>query len=129
MQSIYELGPSKCSESLERRARRIHRLAAISSPPPWERQPSVQELSEELAALEQAVLGADASTRVEPRRTRAALELLRLFGRRLAKRLPETPADRTELNLRLRMEHRWCYAAAGTTRSDFDRATGRTGAR
>lgn len=89
---------------------------------------STTTLSEELLHLESTV-PRDPQLRLEPKRIRAALELLRLFGRRLANPLPESPTERSQLPLRLKLEHRWCYAAAGTTRAAFDKVTGRTGAR
>ena len=61
---------------------------------------------------------------------RRTLELLRRFGRLSAMDFSNVPVeDRDTLIKVLALEHRWCYAAAGTTRSAFKEATGRTGAR
>lgn len=61
---------------------------------------------------------------------RRALELLRAFGRISVLDFSDIPdEDRPKLVALLALEHRWCYAAAGTTRDAFKLATGRTGAR
>lgn len=61
---------------------------------------------------------------------RRTLELLRSYSRLLASDLSRIPEDRREPLLAiLKLEHRYCYAAGGTTREDFEAAVGRTGAR
>ncbi|MEO1335325.1 MAG: hypothetical protein AAFV29_06760 [Myxococcota bacterium] len=61
---------------------------------------------------------------------RRALEFLRRFGRMSAMDFSNVPVeDRSALVRILALEHRWCYAAAGTTREVFKLETGRTGAR
>lgn len=61
---------------------------------------------------------------------RRALALLRTFGHLTTLNFSSVPEEeRGELVRLLALEHRFCYAAAGTTREDFKAATGRTGAR
>ncbi|MCB9645486.1 MAG: hypothetical protein H6730_02655 [Deltaproteobacteria bacterium] len=61
---------------------------------------------------------------------RQALDFLRVFGRLTTLDFSVVPEeDRPHLVTLLALEHRWCYAAAGTTRDAFKAATGRTGAR
>lgn len=68
--------------------------------------------------------------RRDAERIRCALELLRGYGQCLAVDLSTTPDQaRPALVELLRLEHELCYAAAGTTRADFEREVGRTGAR
>lgn len=61
---------------------------------------------------------------------RQALEFLRTFGRITALDFSSIPEEeRAGLVTLLALEHRWCYAAAGTSRGIFKAAIGRTGAR
>lgn len=61
---------------------------------------------------------------------RQALDFLRGFGRLTALNFSSVPLqDRDFLVQWLAVEHRWCYAAAGTSRTSFKQAAGRTGAR
>jgi|GEM_PF-2513267 len=61
---------------------------------------------------------------------RQALDFLRGFGRLTALNFSAVPLqDRGFLVQWLAVEHRWCYAAAGTNRASFKQAAGRTGAR
>lgn len=61
---------------------------------------------------------------------RQALGFLRTFGRMMALDFSDIPLEeRPQLVALLALEHRWCYAAAGTTRDAFKIAIGRTGAR
>jgi len=61
---------------------------------------------------------------------RQTLDFLRTFGRLTVLDFSNVPdEDRDHLVAILALEHRWCYAAAGTTREAFKRAAGRTGAR
>lgn len=61
---------------------------------------------------------------------RQALEFLRGFSRLSVLDFRAVPQeDREHLVQWLALEHRWCYAAAGTCRVSFKAAAGRTGAR
>ncbi len=61
---------------------------------------------------------------------RAALVYLRNFGRMAILNFSDLPIEiRPGIVSLLAAEHRWCYAAAGTTRQAFKNTTGRTGAR
>ena len=61
---------------------------------------------------------------------RRALELLRHFSMMTTLDFSVLPDEvRPRLVRLLALEHRWCYAAAGTTRDAFKAETGRTGAR
>lgn len=61
---------------------------------------------------------------------RQALELLRHFSLMTTLDFSVLPDEvRPRLVQLLALEHRWCYAAAGTTRDAFKAETGRTGAR
>ncbi len=61
---------------------------------------------------------------------RQALDFLRRFGHLSTLDFSPIPEEeRGELITLLSLEHRWCYAAAGTTRDAFKLAIGRTGAR
>ncbi len=90
----------------------------------------LQHLKAEVEALER---WADArSTRLQKdgATIRRALEFLRTFGHVTALDFSSIPIEeRSGLVTLLALEHRWCYAAAGTTRGAFKVATGRTGAR
>jgi len=127
VQSIYDLELRPRPASLERRAQRHTRLGRVSRPPPWTRSVPLAVLEEELSSLERDVKKDAILRRRDGARVRAALELLRLYGRRLLGRLERD--DEAVLFRRLQLEHRWCYAAAGTTRADFEVVTGRCGAR
>lgn len=84
----------------------------------------------EVETLEALVLERSPGERKNGASIRRALELLRRFGRASCLDLSviEEPL-RPLLVTWLALEHRWCYAAAGTDRRSFKRATGRTGAR
>lgn len=94
-------------------------------------------LSRYIAMLdaEVAVLEAWATSRTNAEQTngntvRTALEWLRAFGRMTVLDFSSIPdEERKDLVTLLALEHRWCYAAAGTTRDSFKLAIGRTGAR
>lgn len=87
-------------------------------------------LAEEVHALEHEACCLPVEARRDGSSIRKALELLRNFSRSLAQDLPVLPDEtRASLLTHLKLEHRRCYAAAGTTRTDFEHATGRTGAR
>lgn len=61
---------------------------------------------------------------------RQALDFLRTFGHLSTLDFSSIPEEeRMDLVTLLALEHRWCYAAAGTTRDAFKGAIGRTGAR
>jgi hypothetical protein len=61
---------------------------------------------------------------------RQALHFLRTFSRIMSLDFSDIPVEeRDDLVRLLALEHRWCYAAAGTTRDAFKIAIGRTGAR
>lgn len=90
----------------------------------------VRALRSEVEALER---WADARPRHEQlsgTTTRLALDFLRGFGRITALDFSSIPSEERDLLVELlALEHRWCYAAAGTTRDAFKIAVGRTGAR
>ncbi|MBK8014771.1 MAG: hypothetical protein IPK13_25910 [Deltaproteobacteria bacterium] len=75
----------------------------------------------------------ESAPRSEQRRgsaIRQALDFLSLFGRIASLEFAFVPVEERSYLIRvLELEHRWCYAAAGTTRAVFKRAIGRTGAR
>ena len=61
---------------------------------------------------------------------RQALDFLKTFGRLTTLDFSFVPLEERRLLVSLlALEHRWCYAAAGTTRDSFKSAVGRTGAR
>ena len=88
------------------------------------------ELRAEVEALE---AWAESRPRGEQRETgsiRQALDFLRRFGHLSTLDFSSIPEEeRGDLITLLALEHRWCYAAAGTTRDAFKIANGRTGAR
>jgi hypothetical protein len=90
----------------------------------------VTEVSEEVKGLEAWAAKRPRQERESGPTIRRALELLRGFGRMSALDFSSIPEEgRPLLVTWLALEHRWCYAAAGTDRAAFKRATGRTGAR
>lgn len=92
--------------------------------------PLVEAVEAEVEALETWASGRTRSEREEGPAIRAALELLRGFGRLSTLDFSTVPEEGRALLVRwLALEHRWCYAAAGTDRAAFKRTTGRTGAR
>lgn len=61
---------------------------------------------------------------------RQALDFLTTFGRITVLDFSSIPVEeKGRMVAILALEHRWCYAAAGTTRDALKEATGRTGAR
>ena len=88
------------------------------------------ELRAEVEALED---WAESRSRGEQRDNstiRQALDFLRRFGHLSTLDFSVIPEEeRGDLVHLLALEHRWCYAAAGTTRDAFKIAIGRTGAR
>jgi hypothetical protein len=88
------------------------------------------ELRAEVEALED---WAESRPRGEQRDNptiRQALDFLRRFGHLSTLDFSSIPEEeRSDLIDLLALEHRWCYAAAGTTRDAFKIAIGRTGAR
>ena len=88
------------------------------------------QLTEEVTELESWAENRPSHLKTDGSTIRRALELLRRFGRLSAMDFSDVPVeDRQVLIKILALEHRWCYAAAGTTRAAFKSATGRTGAR
>ena len=88
-------------------------------------------LSAEVEALEARALARRPEARRAHGSVRAALQNLRELGRWLSERPMGDLAGRTRaqaLTL-VGLELRWCYAAAGTRREDFERATQRSGPR
>lgn len=89
-----------------------------------------EALAREVDALEALAAERCPCAQADGPTIRRALELLRRFGRLSAMDFSDVPVeDRPTLVKILALEHRWCYAAAGTTREIFKEATGRTGAR
>ncbi len=87
-------------------------------------------LAAEVTQLEDWAASRPRRSQTDGATIRRALEFLRRFGRLSAMDFSDVPVeDRASLIRILALEHRWCYAAAGTTRSAFKTATGRTGAR
>ncbi len=87
-------------------------------------------LEVEVAGLEAWAEGLEPKTRRGGPAIRQALEFLRTFGRITALDFSSIPdEERSDLVGLLALEHRWCYAAAGTSRELFKAAIGRTGAR
>lgn len=90
----------------------------------------VRHLEEEVLALESWAERQPLAVRRGGPAIRHALELLRVFGRMTALDFSSIPdEERRDLVNLLALEHRWCYAAAGTSREIFKVAIGRTGAR
>lgn len=91
----------------------------------------VREVESEVGTLEAWVSRAvTEEERMSGPALRRALEWLRRFGRLGVMDFADLPDDARALLVRwLALEHRWCYAAAGTDRDSFKRMAGRTGAR
>ena len=88
------------------------------------------QLDDEIGALERWAESRPVRLQTDGSTIRRALEFLRRFGHLSAMDYSAVPVeDRPALIKMLALEHRWCYAAAGTTREAFKEATGRTGAR
>ena len=100
---------------------------------PVERTPLHQYLIELRAEVEALEAWAESRPRGEQRDNasiRQALDFLRRFGHLSTLDFSVIPEEeRGDLITLLALEHRWCYAAAGTTRDAFKIAIGRTGAR
>jgi hypothetical protein len=98
-----------------------------------ENTPLQQYLIELRAEVEALEAWAESRPRGEQRESssiRQALDFLRRFGHLSTLDFSSIPEEeRGELVTLLSLEHRWCYAAAGTTRDAFKIAIGRTGAR
>ena len=89
-----------------------------------------QKVLGEVGVLERWVQSLNPAERSNGAAVRRALELLRGFGHLAILDYGQLPDDfRPILVQWLALEHRWCYAAAGTDRRTFKRVTGRTGAR
>jgi hypothetical protein len=100
------------------------------SPDPSPLVPLIEELRVEVEALEGWADRRGKRAHHEGATIRQALGFLRTFGRMMALDFSEIPIEERPLLVSLlAMEHRWCYAAAGTTREAFKVAIGRTGAR
>jgi hypothetical protein len=123
-------------------ARRLDRLGPLlallrryreSGPDPLPGSPLatfVRELGAEVDGLEAWVRAQPRAQQRAGAVIRQALDFLRDFGRLTVLDFSSVPEeDRPHLVTLLALEHRWCYAAAGTTREAFKLATGRTGAR
>ncbi len=141
--------PASRSTRCSRRARARARVVSLDQPGPTLRLDRVtpirraveaapeQGLDEFVDRLEAEVSALEAWAEARPRPAqrdggtiRRTLELLRRFGRLSAMDFSNVPVeDRPALVKVLALEHRWCYAAAGTTRAAFKDSTGRTGAR
>lgn len=143
--SIYDRTPTASTDRASRTARRA-READLDADVPSDRPParpgpgfgwkawldaqSFEPLTRELEALERWAEQRSEADRMDGATIRRALAYLRRLGRLSAGPLPELPPEeRSRLVRLLSLEHRWCYAAAGTNRSCFERAIGRTGAR
>jgi len=84
----------------------------------------------EVQQLEAKAAAQPRSSRRSPATMNATVELLRRFNRRLTRDSSwADPTDRPLLIALLGLEHRLCYALAGTTRKDFEAVSGRTGLR
>lgn len=90
----------------------------------------VAAVEDELKPLERWAGTRSQAEREDGPTTRRALEYLRILGRMSTLDFSLLPDEaRPSLVRWLALEHRWCYAAAGTDRLSFKNATGRTGAR
>lgn len=90
----------------------------------------VDGVSREVALLEAWVATRAWSERTDGETIRRTLDLLRNFSRLGLLDLGSLGLEaRPTLVAWLSLEHRWCYAAAGTDRAAFQVAVGRTGAR
>jgi hypothetical protein len=109
---------------------RTYREHAPGAPEPSPLIAYVKELTAEIETLEAWAGERTRRAQSEGAVIRQALEFLRTFGRVGALDFSVVPIeDRAMLVSLLALEHRWCYAAAGTTRDVFKIAIGRTGAR
>ncbi len=89
-----------------------------------------QKLAMEVEALERWSLGRTRAQQKDQGCIRVALDFLKIFGRITALDFSSIPVEERALLVSvLALEHRWCYAAAGTTRQVFKVMIGRTGAR
>lgn len=108
--------------------RRYREGAGASCPSPLEAR--LLELEAEVASLEAWVRALPEAALREGAAIRRALDLLRGFGHLTTLDYSPIPVEeRPALVALLALEHRWCYAAAGTEREVFKLVTGRTGAR
>ncbi len=90
----------------------------------------VERVESEVEELEQWAKMRTPETQTAGATVRQALEFLRNFGHITTLDFSPVPQEHRHCLVKLlSLEHRWCYAAAGTTRSRFKAATGRTGAR
>lgn len=90
----------------------------------------LQDVQREVEALEAWVVARSPAKQRAGATVRRALELLRHFSMLTTMDFSVIPDEiRPRLVHLLALEHRWCYAAAGTTRDAFKIETGRTGAR
>jgi hypothetical protein len=90
----------------------------------------VRGVEEELALLEDYVATLPRSAHREGATIRRALCFLKSFGRISALDFDLVPIEERPILVELlRLEYRWCFAAAGTTPRAFKIAIGRTGAR
>lgn len=109
------------------RAYREHEFA------PGERSPIehlIAELRREVEALELWAAARGRRAHATGDSIRRALAFLRTFGHLTSLDFSRVPIEERALLVELlALEHRWCYAAAGTTRDVFKVEIGRTGAR
>lgn len=90
----------------------------------------VDRVGAEVEDLEHWAQTRPAKDREDGASVRLALELLKGFAELgILSFVGVAEEDRSLLVRWLGLEHRWCYAAAGTDRKCFKRVTGRTGAR
>lgn len=105
----------------------------IADPAPNEHTPLEDYLAAVRAEVEALEAWAESRPKAEQKdgnAIRQALDFLRTFGHLSTLDFSSIPEEeRVHLVTLLALEHRWCYAAAGTTRDAFKIAIGRTGAR
>lgn len=90
----------------------------------------VAEVRREVEALEASTASLPRALHRDGATIRRALCFLRTFGRLSSLDFDSIPDHERGLMITwLRLEYRWCFAAAGTTASVFKVAIGRTGAR
>jgi hypothetical protein len=90
----------------------------------------VRTLLSEVEALESWAASRGKRIHHDGSTIRKALHFLRTFSRIMSLDFSNIPIEERDLLVALlALEHRWCYAAAGTTRNAFKIAIGRTGAR
>lgn len=90
----------------------------------------IRALEREVSTLERWAESLGSRAHEEGPTIRRALGFLRTFSRIMSLDFTCVPVEeRDQLVALLALEHRWCYAAAGTTRDVFKIAIGRTGAR